>query len=297
LFSRKSSKLSPRKKPQPNSRRWLVRAARLFSGYVVICILLLWQQQRLLFWPSSTLEHTPGLYNLRYQDVWLPVSTKDGNVERIHGWWIPAEQATAPVLLYFHHNAVNIGANVSQARKFQQLGCSVLLVDYRGFGLSEGSFPTESQVYEDAQAAWVYLTRDRQIPARQIFIYGHSVGGAVAIDLAAKHPEAAALIVQSSFTSLRDMTKRFGLFWVLPIDLILRQRFDSLQKIKSLKMPVLFIHGTADPQIPVAMGQALYDATPEPKQILIIPQAGHDNNMADPYYQVVKQFTAAHRKP
>lgn len=274
-----------------------MRVAGFASGYVVVCTLLWWQQQRLLFWPSPTLEHTPGLYNLRYQDVWLPVVTKDGNVERIHGWWIPAEQATAPVLLYFHHNAVNIGANVSQARKFQQLGCSVLLIDYRGFGLSEGSFPTESQVYADAQAAWVYLTRDRQIPAKQIFIYGHSVGGAVAIDLAAKHPEAAALIVQSSFTSLRDMTKRFGLFWVLPIDLILRQRFDSLQKVKLLRMPVLFIHGTSDPQIPVAMGQALYDAASEPKQILIIPQAGHDNNMAAPYYRVVKQFIAAHRKP
>ncbi len=244
----------------------------------------------MIFWPSPTLEHTPGLYNLSYQDVWLPVTAKSGRIERMHGWWIPAEQPTAPVLLYFHHNAINIGANVSQAHKFQQLGYAVLLIDYRGFGRSEGSFPTEPQLYEDAQAAWVYLTRDRQVPAKQIVIYGHSVGGAVAIDLATKHPEAAALIVQSSFTSLRDMTKRFGLFWVLPIDLILRQHFDSLQKIKSLRMPLLVIHGTADPQIPVAMGQTLYQAAPEPKQILIIPQAGHDNNMSTQSYQVVRQF-------
>lgn len=195
-------------------------------------------------------------------------------------------------MLYFHHNAINIGANVSQAHKFQQLGYAVLLIDYRGFGLSEGSFPTETQLYEDAQAAWVYLTRDRQVPASQIVIYGHSVGGAIAIDLAIKHPEARALIVQSSFTSLREMTKRFGLFWILPVDLILRQHFDSLQKIKSLRIPLLIIHGTADPQIPVAMGQALYQAAPEPKQILIIPQAGHDNNMAAEYYQVVKRFVA-----
>jgi hypothetical protein len=277
----------------PNSKRWLTRAAVCVSGYVTVCGLLWWQQQHLIFWPSHKLEHTPSLYNLRYQDVWLPITASNGSIERIHGWWIPAAQAKAPVLLYFHHNAINIGANVSQAQKFQQLGCSVLLIDYRGFGLSEGSFPTESQLYEDAQAAWVYLTRDRQVPAKQIFIYGHSVGGAVAIDLATKHPEAGALIVQSSFTSLRDMTKRFGLFWVLPIDLILRQRFDSLQKIKSLRMPLLIIHGTADPQIPAAMGQALYDAAPDPKQILIIPKAGHDNNMSDQYYQVVKQFIAA----
>ncbi|UBF24671.1 alpha/beta hydrolase [Kovacikia minuta CCNUW1] len=266
--------------------------------YLSLCLGFFFFQQRLIFFPSSTLKHTPALYQLRYQDLWIPVATKDGRVERINAWWIPADNPAdnpqTPVMVYFHHNALNIGANVSQAEKFRRMGCSILLFDYRGFGRSEGSFPTETQVYEDAEVVWKYLTQERKIPAHQIFIYGHSVGGAIAINLAVKHPEAAGLITQNSFTSLRDMTKRFGLFWLFPVDLLLTQRFESLKKISLLRIPVLFIHGMEDPQIPVDMGKALFAAASEPKQLLLIPKAGHDNNMEPPYYEVVKKFMQRH---
>ncbi|KAM3090655.1 alpha/beta hydrolase [Phormidesmis sp. 146-35] len=121
-------------------------------------------------------------------------------------------------------------------------------------------------------------------------IYGHSIGGAIAIDLASKHPEASALIVQSTFTSMRDMSKRFGVFWVLPIDVLMQQHFESLEKMKSVQMPVLIIQGTSDIQIPVEMGQALYAAAPKSKQLLLIQNGGHDNNMPEKYTNVVKQF-------
>jgi uncharacterized protein len=268
----------------------MVRIRRFAIVYVLICGSLYFLQERLLFFPSRNIRHTPSLYQLNYEEVWLPITKADGKVERIHGWWIPSANPQAPVFLYFHHNAVNIGANVSQARKFHQMGCSILLIDYRGFGQSEGGFPIEPQVYEDAQTAWNYLTQQRQIPPQQIFIYGHSVGGAIAIDLAAKQPEAAGLIVQNTFTSLRDMTKRFGLSWVLPIDLLLKPEFNSIEKIRSLQIPVLILHGTADPQIPVQMGQALFEAAPEPKKLILIPDAGHDNNMEKQYYQLIQQF-------
>ncbi len=247
-------------------------------------------QSHLIFFPSHTLEHTLALYQLRYEEVWLPVSARENKVERINGWWIPSDNPKAPTMLYFHHNAINIGANVSQAKKFHQMGCSIFLFDYRGFGHREGSFPTETQVYQDADAVWSYLTRQRNIPANQIFIYGHSVGGAIAVDLAIRHPEAAGLIVQSTFTSLRDMTKRLGIYWLLPIDWLLNQKFESLRKIVSLQIPVLFIHGKADPQIPFWMGQALFNAAPNPKQLILIPDAGHDNNMDPQYYFAVKAF-------
>lgn len=165
-----------------------------------------------------------------------------------------------------------------------------MIIDYRGFGLSGGDFPTESQVYQDAQVAWNYLTQKRRILPNQIFIYGHSLGGAIAIDLAVKHPEAAGLIGQNSLTNMQDMTKWFGLFWLFPVDILLRQQFDSLQKIRSVQMPVLFIHGIRDPQIPYQMSQRLFAAAIDPKQLLLIPKAGHDNNMAEQYYQVVRKF-------
>ena len=263
---------------------------RFAIGYSLLCVALYFQQQRVMFFPAKQLEHTPSLYQLKYQDVWIPISKPDGQTDRLHGWWIPADKPNAPVMLYFHHNAINIGANVSQALQFQKLGYSIFLFDYGGFGQSEGDFPTEPQLYEDAQAAWNYLTQARKIPSNRIVIYGHSVGSAIAIDLAVKQPEAAALIVQSSFTSMRDMTKRFGVYWFLPIGLLLQQKFESLEKMKSIKMPVLVITGTEDIQIPVEMGERLYAAAPEFKQLIIIQGRGHDNHMPEQYKQRVKQF-------
>lgn len=271
-------------------KQWRPFLQKIAIGYSLVCIALYFQQQRLIFFPTRQLEHTPSLYQLTYQDVWISISNKSGKANSLHGWLIPAQQRNAPVILYFHHNAVNIGANISQALQFHKLGYSVFLFDYRGFGQSEGMFPTESQVYEDAQVAWNYLTQERQIVPSQIVIYGHSVGGAIAIDLAARHPEAAALVVQSSFTSMRDMSKRFGFYWLLPVELLLKQRFESLEKMKSIEIPVLIITGTEDIQIPVKMGERLYEAASAFKQLIIIEGGGHDNHLSKPYRQQVKQF-------
>jgi uncharacterized protein len=174
-------------------KQWRHFIQKFAIAYSLVCVALYFQQQRLMFFPSRQLDRTPSLYQLKYQDVWISISNKSEQPESLHGWWIPATQPNAPAILYFHHNAINIGANVSQALQFHKLGYSVFLFDYRGFGQSQGGFPTESQVYEDAQFAWNYLIQERQIPPSQIVIYGHSVGGAIAIDLAARHPEAAAL--------------------------------------------------------------------------------------------------------
>lgn len=269
---------------------WKFLPLKVVIGYGLVCLMLYFQQQRLVFYPRTELAHTPALYNLNYQDVWIPVQVRADRFEALHGWWIPAEQDDSPVMLYLHHNAINIGANVSQALQFHELGYTVLLFDYRGFGQSKGQFPHESQVYEDAQAAWDYLTQERSIAPSQIVIYGHSIGGAIAIDLAVKQPDAAALIVQSSFTSMRDMTKRFGLYWLLPIELLLRQRFESLTKMESVQMPVMVLTGTADVQIPVAMGEQLYNAAPEMKQFIAIKGGGHDNHLEPQYKQLVQQF-------
>ncbi|WP_293125386.1 alpha/beta fold hydrolase [Microcoleus sp. bin38.metabat.b11b12b14.051] len=272
-------------------KQWRPFLLKFAIGYSLVCVALYFQQQRLIFFPNRQLQHTPSLYQLNYQDVWISISNQSGKPKYLHGWWIPAQQPNAAVILYFHHNSVNIGANISQALQFHKLGYSVFLFDYRGFGRSQGMFPTESQVYEDAQFAWNYLTQERQIVPSQIVIYGHSVGGAIAIDLAARHPEAAALVVQSSFTSMRDMSKRFGFYWLLPVELLLKQRFESLEKMKSIELPVIIITGTEDIQIPVQMGERLYEAAAVKfKQLIIIQGGGHDNHLSKPYRQQVKQF-------
>ena len=196
-------------------------------------------------------------------------------------------------MLYLHGNGINIGANVAHANRFHRLGFSVLLPDYRGYGRSEGRFPTEAALYQDASVAWDYLVQERKIQPRQIFLYGHSLGGAVAIDLAVKHPDAAGLIVESSFTSIRDIVDYQSIYRIFPIDLILNQRFDSIRKVRSLALPVLFIHGTADLRVPATMSQQLYEAAPEPKQLILIPNAGHNNTAetaGDKYFQLMQKF-------
>ncbi|MBP5973965.1 alpha/beta hydrolase [Brasilonema sp. CT11] len=245
--------------------------------YFAVCIFLFLRQTRFIFFPSSVIETTPEFYNLRFEEVWLPVSAKSGKVEQIHGWWIKVDQPNTKVLLYLHGNSVNIGANVTRAHWFHQLGLSVLLIDYRGFGRSEGDFPNESRVYQDAATAWNYLVYQQKIPPSNILIYGHSLGGAIAIDLALKSPNAAGLVVESSFTSLRKVLAYRNNFWMFPVDLILRQHFDSIRKVPNLKMPVLFIHGTDDVIVPAFMSQDLYAAAAEPKKLILVPGAAHNN--------------------
>ena len=263
----------------------------LFLSYLGVSLFLYFRQTRFIFFPSPYVETTPDAFNLNYQDVWIPVRAGDRTVQ-LHGWWIPAQQERG-VVLYLHGNGSNIGANVAQAARFHELNLSVLLIDYRGYGQSGGGFPNEASVYQDAEAAWSYLVGQQGISPKKIVLYGHSLGGAIAINLALQHPEAAGLIVQSSFTSIENMTYRTTPYRFLPISLILTQRFDSISKVRSLKMPVLFIHGTADLNVPSDMSESLYNAAPQPKQLWIVPDAGH-NNVADiagaDYLSVVKAF-------
>jgi uncharacterized protein len=267
------------------------RAAAI--AYVAVCIFLYFQQTRFIFFPSSAIEFTPKAFNLKYQEVWIPVMTASGKVEKIHGWWIPAAKPNAKTLLYLHGNGVNIGANVTHADRFHRMGFAVLIIDYRGYGLSEGSFPNEKSVYLDAATAWNYLVKQQQIQPSSIFIYGHSLGGAIAINLATQQPQAAGLIIESSFTSIQDVANSRAQFKLFPINFILNQHFDSINKVKDLRMPVLFIHGTDDNIVPASMGKKLYAAAREPKQLLIVPNAGH-NDVAEvaelQYFQAVKQF-------
>ncbi|MEG4574515.1 alpha/beta hydrolase [Microcoleus sp. N3A4] len=269
-------------------------------AYIAACILLFILQTRLIFQPTPAIAKTPDAFNIAYQEVWLPVKTRSPKIEKLHGWWLPAaNRQSLGTLLYLHGRGFNIGANINQSYRFRQLGFSVLLIDYRGYGRSQGSFPSEARVYEDAETAYNYLVKQRQLSPSEIFLYGHSIGGAVAVELAIAHPEAAGLIVQSSFTSMLDMVKRYSMMRLFPVRLLLTQKFDSLAKVKLLRIPVLFAHGTADPLIPAAMSKQLYAASPEPKKILLVPNAKHNNGDAffnsSEYRQILVDFADKYR--
>jgi pimeloyl-ACP methyl ester carboxylesterase len=261
--------------------------------YTLGCAYLWSQQARFIFMPQRQITSTPADTGLSYEDVFIPVAGDSGGVERVHAWWIPSAAAGKSTLLYLHGSALNIGANVEHAKRFHGLGFAVLLLSYRGYGRSDGDFPSETKVYQDAEAAWQYLVTKREIAPDDIVIYGHSLGGAVAIDLAVRHPAASGLIVEATFTSIYDMAARDGTYRVFPLDLILTQRFDSLSKVDRLHVPVLYLHGTKDSVAPSDMSRRLYERTRAPKRLQLILGGGHNNSarVGGPVYlQAVKDF-------
>ncbi|MDY7012297.1 MAG: alpha/beta fold hydrolase [Cyanobacteriota bacterium] len=264
-------------------------------AYAVTCLALLIWQTRLIFAPSSKLTLSPPTLGLSYEEVWLPIAPQTG--ERVHGWWLPTPTNYRGTVLYCHGKNGNLSRNLKQANRWVKLGFNVFLFDYRGYGRSQGQFPNERRVYEDAQVALNYLLEQRKIDPRTLLFYGHSLGGAVAIELATRNPRVAGLVIESSFTSLREMVDCTGIYALVPVNLLLSQRFDSLGKVASLKMPILYIHGTRDTTVPDRMSQTLFAATTAPKQLYLVPGAGHSNVAAiasDEYLNTVSEFARSH---
>ena len=259
----------------------LRRAALLgcLAGSLGGCAYLDLKQRQLIFQPTEEITGTPADFGFDFEELWLPVTqaTPEGVAEeRLHAWWIASPLADAPAVLYLHGNGWNIGDSAYATARLRRIGFSVLAIDYRGFGKSSGPFPSEAQVYDDAQIGWDHL-KSRQSDRRRRFVYGHSLGGAVAIDLAARNPDMAGLIVESGFTSIRELAGDVHGLGLLPLQWVVTQRFDSLSKIGAIKMPVLLLHGKADVVIPFSMSERLHAAAPQPKALVLVPDAGHSS--------------------
>jgi len=226
----------------------------------------------------------PEAYGLRAEEVWL--TTADG--VRLNAWFFP-HNPSSRVLLCFHGNAENIGMGLGRVKMFSVLGVNLFAVDYRGYGKSEGS-PDEAGVYRDAEAAYRYLTKTRGFKPRDVIIFGNSLGGAVAIDLASR-VECGGLIVESTFTSARALGQH-----VLLIPLyayVPKSRFDSITKIAKVRAPVMVLHGTRDELIPFAMGEKLFRAAREPKQLVPVQGAGHNDVLlvgGTRYVETLREF-------
>lgn len=262
---------------KPWLRRFTTGLLLLGGAYLAACVYLWDTQIEHVFEPSPLIQTTPERLGMRYDAIRIPVGNGAERGE-LQGWWVPSAQQNAPVFLYLHGNYRNIGNNLEHTKRLHDLGYNVFLIDYRGFGLSTGGTPNETKVYEDAEAAWQYLRTVRGLLPAQIFIYGHSLGGAIAIELASNHGDAAGLVTESTFTSMQAMGElQYGF---LPVGFLLHQRFDSIRKVPQLQLPVLFIHGTWDQRVPVAMARQLYAAAPQAKTLLLIEGGEHNNSGA-----------------
>lgn len=262
--------------------RQLVAAGLVLCGTIVVTVMLF--EESLIFFPSpwpAGVEDAGGLAvgsGRELEDCWF--ETEDGL--RLHGLWsrgpgepTPRAAGDGAVVLWFHGNAGNIADRAPLQLELTGPGRQVLAVDYRGYGRSRGH-PTGQGVGRDATAAWRFLTVERGVPAGAIVLLGESLGGAVAVELAARVAPAG-LIVESSFTSIRAMARHHYPF--LPSGL-LRTRLDPLSRIGEVLCPILFIHSTDDEIVPFSMGWRLYEAAPASKQFFRIEGAGHNDTWA-----------------
>ncbi len=253
-----------------------ITAVILTCGILAACTSIDDFQRQVIFRPSKDVGRTPAEYQVKFEDVWLKVGPLGGAQGKLHAWWIPASTNVidAPAALYLHGAAYGISANLPRIMKLHDEGFSVLAIDYRGFGKSDGELPSEATAYEDTRAAWVELTR--RAPTSKRYIYGHSLGGAIAMELASSPDakDAAGLVMESAFTSVSEMQQFTAYKWI-PLAAVQTQFFDSLAKAPKLCMPTLFMHGSNDYRIPLAVAQKLFAAAPEPKRWLLVEGARH----------------------
>lgn len=249
---------------------WLVGISIVLAALLVVVAIRVSENRMIYFPPRYPVGFLPAsAYPFHYDNVWLTAS--DG--VKINAWYLP-QPGSRKVILTFHGNAVNIGyLGQAQLASLAGTGANVMTVDYRGYGRSEGT-PDEAGVYRDAEAAWRYLTETRGHKPVETFIHGQSLGGAVALALAARH-ECGGLIVESSFTSGRDIARM--MFRIPLLAYVPKSRFDSLAAVRTIHCPVFIIHGVDDDVIPFRMGQRLYEAANQPKQFWAVEGAGHND--------------------
>lgn len=239
----------------------LLLAALLYAALVAF----LWFRQESMLYlpgiPGRQLVATPDAIGLHYEVLRIP--TADG--EELGAWFLPADEERA-VLLFFHGNAGNISHRLESLRIFHELGLSVLIFDYRGYGRSTGR-PSEPGTHEDALAAWRHLVDERGVPANRVLLFGRSLGGAVATRLAAEQLPRG-LILESTFRSVPDLAAE--LYPFLPVRMLARIAYPVEKTLPAVRAPVLVIHSRGDEIIPFRHGQALHAAANPPKELLAL---------------------------
>jgi alpha-beta hydrolase superfamily lysophospholipase len=263
----------------------LLAAVVLAVAAVAGCTTLDEQQRKWIFQPSDR-TWSAGLAAAQgMEDVWIDFqSAETGEATRLHGLWVAQARADAPVLLYLHGARWDVRGSAHRMRRMHELGFSVLGIDYRGFGRSTGGLPSETLAYEDARAAWDWLAR--RYPDAKRYVFGHSLGSAIAVHLASEVSDAGGLMLEGAFTSIPDLVSTFRWGW-LPVGPLITQRFDAAQRIARLRVPVLVVHGSADSLVAPELGRALYARAPQPKQFVLVDGGSHHNtnSVGQPQYR------------
>ena len=259
----------------------------LVSVWVLLSLLLYLFQPKFVYFPLSGIDYTPDMAGLAYEDIYF--ETED-NIE-LNAWFIPVAGAEK-TLLFFHGNGGNISHRLDSLKIFHELGLSVFIIDYRGYGQSQGT-TSEQGTYRDAEAAWRYLTKSRGISDKDIIVFGRSMGAAVATWLANQYTPNL-LILESTFTSVADMAKHY--YPYLPTQLLTRIKYASIDRIESIQCPILFSHSQTDEIVPFELGVQLFEQAREPKMFMQL-KGGHNDGFivtGRSYVNGIKEFISVY---
>lgn len=281
--------------------RRVVLLAALTLASITGCASLDTWQRRMIFSPDAVNDY------VRWGAREAPAGTEQydlklANGDKVHAWYLRAAQDDAPTVLFLHGARRNLNTSVPRVEYLRELGFHVLAIDYRGFGKSTVILPSQRTAIEDTRVAFDELKR-REPDAGRRFVYGYSLGGALAIDLAADVDGFAGVVVESSFTRISDIVRASRWGWVPFVGLLVTQEFDSLSRIEQVNEPILLLHGTSDGVIPHAMADQLYEAArgvaPERKRVIKIEGANHRGVLAgggDTLTSAVREFVATSRQ-
>ncbi|UJW83302.1 alpha/beta hydrolase [Hydrogenophaga sp. SL48] len=268
----------------------LIALTLLIAAVLAGCANLDERQRGWIFQPSDRSWWRGEEAAAGMQDVWIDFASEErGQPAKLHGLWAEHEdfqrKTDAPVLLYLHGARFNVVGSAFRARRMQELGFSVLAVDYRGFGKSTNELPSETLAYEDARAAWDWLAQ--KYPDRPRYIFGHSLGGAIAIDLASRVNDETGTLVEGTFTSIPDVVSSYKWGW-LPVGPLITQRFEAVKRVPQVGAPLLVVHGSEDRTIAPELGRRLYEAATGKKAFVLVEGGSHHNTnaMGQPQYRV-----------
>lgn len=267
----------------PISRMSLARMsfARMLGAVVVSitvlagCASLDTRQGQWIFNPTDRVWGDTAHIASGMQEAWIDYDSRlTGQPVKLHALLSPSAQAQAPVMLYLHGARWNVTGSAHRIARMQELGFTVVAVDYRGFGKTSAEVPSEAMAYEDALAAWQWIAKT--YPSRARYIFGHSLGGAIAIELASQVDDEKGTIVEGTFTSIPDVAATMAWGW-LPVGPLISQRFESFKKIAAIGSPLLVVHGSNDNVIKPELGRKLFEAAAEPKKFILVEGGSHHN--------------------
>ncbi len=267
---------------KPWKRRTLRLIFTALAIYLLIVVCMMFLEESLIYFPSKYPEGDWKPRGLEFEDAWFQAA--DGI--KLHGWYVPREKPAA-IILFCHGNAGNVTDRADILEILHNVvGASVLVFDYRGYGRSAGK-PNEKGILSDARAARAWLANREKIAEKDIVVMGESLGGAVAVDLAAKDG-AKGLVLIGTFTSAPDIAAYH--YPLLPVRLLMHTRLDALGQIANYKGPLLDMHGQADTIVPFQFGKKLFDAANEPKQLLVFPHHDHNDPPPDKFFEALEDF-------